>query len=130
MAIAITVDGSTANPLLGVPDTTFKESIYQGTFTLTGNYGTASSHGDTLSFSSAFILAGLKTVPLRVEVYQQPASGTAPGNCSAVYCPGTTRDNGVVSFANAGTELTGGSAYTGAASTAVWKYRAWFAIGQ
>jgi hypothetical protein len=52
--------------------------------------------GDTLSFSSAFILAGLKTVPLRVEVYQQPASGTvfrascqrrasAPSSCMPRY---------------------------------------------
>jgi hypothetical protein len=129
MAIAVTVDGVTANlGLLGVPDTTEREQIYQGTLTLSGNYGGASTHGDTLNFSG---IPGLLTqsIPLRVDIYQQPASGTAPGNCTGTYCPGTTYANGVVSFANAGTELTEGSAYTGATASAVWKFRAWFPSG-
>jgi hypothetical protein len=128
--IAVTVDGVTANlGLLGVPDVLEREQLYQGNLTLSGNYGGASTHGDTMSFALPGVLTGAGTVPLRVEVYQQPPSGTAPGNCSAVYCPGTTRDNGVVSFANAGTELTEASAYTGDASTAVWKFRAYFPRG-
>jgi hypothetical protein len=129
MAIAVSIDG-TSGPL-GVPDITEREQLYQGTLTLTGNYGVASpdSHGDTCSFANIYGLLS-RSVPLRVEIYQQPASGTAPGNCTGAYCPGTTIANGVVSFANAGTELTRGSAYTGATASAVWKFRAWFPIGQ
>lgn len=127
MAISYTLDGISPTTILGVPDTTAKEAVYQGTLTLTGNYGGSTTHGDTLNLGNASIVSN--AVPLRVEIYQQPASGTAPGNCTGVYCPGTTIANGVVSFANGGTELTGGSAYTGATSTAVWKFRAWFPRG-
>jgi len=122
MAIAVTFDLGSS----GLPDTTGKESIYQGELALSGNYGGSTTHGDTCNLSNPTSGA----VPNRVEIYQQPASGTAPGNCTGVYCPGTTIANGVVSFANGGTELTGGSAYTGATSTAVWKFRAWFPRGQ
>lgn len=106
-------------------DTTQTTQIARFPITLTGNYGTASSHGDTIDFGK---VSGIQSqsVPIRVFVYQQPASGTAPGNCTATFCPGTTIHNGVISFANAGSELTEGSAYTGAASTAVWVVEAVF----
>lgn len=87
--------------------------------TLSGNYGTASSHGDTLSFAGVWGIQS-NAVPLQIIVYQQPNSGTAPGNCTGIYCPGTTMNNGVISFFNAGTELTQGSAYSGATASAVW----------
>lgn len=106
-------------------DTTQSTQIVRIPLTLSGNYGGASTHGDTVDFGSVYgIQSG--SIPVRVFVYQQPASGTAPGNCTGVYCPGTTRDNGVISFANAGTELTGGSAYTGAVESAVWFVEAVF----
>ena len=106
-------------------DNTQNTQIVRFPITLSGNYGTASSHGDTLDFGKVYGLQS-QSVPLRVFVYQQPASGTAPGNCSAVFCPGSTIHNGVVSFANAGTELTEGSAYSGAAASAVWVVEAVF----
>jgi hypothetical protein len=109
-------------------DTTQATQIVRAPITLSGNYGSSSptdTHGDTLSFSGVFGIQS-NSIPIRVFVYQQPASGTAPGNCTGVYCPGTTANNGVISFANAGTELTRGSAYAGAAASAVWVIEAVF----
>lgn len=124
MAIAVTIDSS----YQAYTNTTSAEQVVTGTLTLSGNYGATSpsdTHGDTCSFANIYGIQS-RSVPSQVLVYQQPASGTAPGNCTGVYCPGSTIANGVVSFANAGTELTRGSAYTGATSTAVWKFRATF----
>ena len=109
-------------------DTTQSTQIVRLSLTLSGNYGATSpsdTHGDTINFSTVYGIQS-NSVPIRVFVYQQPASGTAPGNCTAVFCPGTTISNGVISFANAGTELTRGSAYTGAAASAVWIVEAVF----
>ena len=93
--------------------------------TLSGNYGGSTTHGDTIDFGKIYgIQSG--SLPIRVFVYQQPASGTAPLVCSGTFCPGSTNHNGVISFFNGTTELTGGSAYTGAASTAVWFVEAVF----
>lgn len=105
-----------------INDTTQATQVIRLPLTLSGNYGSSSptdTHGDTLNLSTVYGLQS-NSVPVRVFVYQQPASGTAPGNCTGVYCPGTTSANGVISFANAGTELTRGSAYTGAVASAVW----------
>lgn len=126
MAIAVAI-----NQTQTIYDTTSQTQIVRGTLTLTGTYGATSpadTHGDTCSFGGLYGIQS-NSVPLRVLVYQAPASGTAPGNCTGVFCPGTTIANGVVSFANAGTELTRNSAYTGAASTAVWKFEAVFPVG-
>jgi hypothetical protein len=106
-------------------DTTQSTQIVRGTLTLSGNYGGASTHGDTLNFGTIYGIQS-SSVPIRVFVYQQPASGTAPGNCSAFYCPGTTINNGVVSFFNGTSELSGGAAYTGATASAVWVFEAVF----
>ena len=131
MAIKVTLDGvGTGTNVLGVPDNTDREQVYQGTLTLSANYGGAATHGDTLSFSNIFGLQSQK-VPLKVEIYEQPPAGTAPSFLQAVFCPGTTIANGVLSFSSAfGTEYTQGSAYAGAIATAVWKFRAWFPLGQ
>src|SRR5271156_1147196 len=75
--------------------------------TLSGNYGGSTTHGDTIDFGKIYGIQSL-SVPIRVFVYQQPASGVAPGNCTGTFCPGTTIHNGVISFANAGTELSEG----------------------
>jgi hypothetical protein len=97
---------------------------------LSGNYGGGATHGDTLSFANIFGLLSQK-VPLTVKIYEQPPAGTAPSFLNAVFCPGTTIANGVVSFSSTfGTEYTQGSAYSGAIATAVWKFRAWFPQGQ
>lgn len=122
MAIAVAITSSYAQN-----DTTQATQIVRGTLTLSGNYGGASTHGDTCSFANVYGIQS-RSVPIRVFIYQQPASGTAPGNCTGTYCPGTTIANGVVSFANAGSELSGGSAYTGATASAVWVFEAVFPL--
>ena len=133
MAIKATLDGvGTGTNVLGVPDVTQREQLYQGTLTLSGNYGGAATHGDTLSFANIFGLLSTK-VPLKVEIYEQPTAGTQPSFFNAVFCPGTTIANGVVSFATSfGTEYTQGQAYAtnSALAAAVWKFRAWFPQGQ
>jgi hypothetical protein len=106
-------------------DVTSSTQVARFPITLSGNYGGAATHGDTLDFGKVYGIQS-QSVPIRVFVYQQPASGTAPGNCTATFCPGTTIHNGVISFANAGTELTQGAAYAGAASTATWVVEAVF----
>jgi hypothetical protein len=106
-------------------DTTQATQIARFPITLSGNYGTSGSHGDTLDFGKVYGIQS-QSVPIRVFVYQQPAAGTAPLVCSAYFCPGTTIHNGVVSFWNGTTELTGGSSYTGAAASAVWIVEAVF----
>jgi hypothetical protein len=117
---------------LGASDNTDREQFYVGTLTLSANYGTSSSHGDTCSFSNVQGLQS-QSAPTRVEIYEQPAPGTAPSYYSAVYqkkATGATIANGAVNFALAGTEYTQGSAYSGVIATAVWKFRAWFPLGQ
>lgn len=114
---------------LGTNDVTEREQFYQGTLTLSANYGTGTSHGDTLSFAS---IQGLQSLskPIRVEIYEQPAAGTAPSFYIAVFQLGSTIANGAVNFALNGTEYSQGTAYSGAIATAVWKFRAWFPLGQ
>jgi hypothetical protein len=106
-------------------DNTQSTQIVRIPLTLSGNYGGSTTHGDTVDFGSVYGIQS-SSVPIRVFVYQQPASGTAPLIATGTYCPGTTRDNGVISFFNGTTELTGGSAYTGAAASAVWFVEAIF----
>ena len=118
--------------VLGNPDCTNNEQKYVGTLTLSGNYGTSGSHGDTLSFAN---IQGILTQssPIHVEVYEQPAPGVAPSFYAAVFqkkASGATIANGAVNFNLAGTEYTQGSAYSGAIATAVWKFKAWFPLGQ
>ncbi len=125
-----------------VPDTTQKEIIVDGTITLTGNYGGAASHGDTLDFTAAaseFSIGG--QAPTRVEVFERPVAGVAPTFYQYVYCPGPTlaaptQKGGVLSSGATGTasgdggnELTEGSAYssfTPSLNNIVLGFRAWF----
>ena len=120
MAIAVSIDKTYAQN-----DTSQATQIVRGTLTLTGTYGTASSHGDTVDFSKVYGIQS-RSIPRRVFVYEAPPSGTAPSMYMAVFCPGTTNANGVVSFSLAGTEYTEASSYSGAISTAVWKFEAIF----
>jgi hypothetical protein len=106
-------------------DTTQATQVARFPITLSGNYGGANTHGDTIDFGTVYGIQS-QSVPIRVLVYQQPPAGTAPGNCTAIFCPGTTIHNGVISFANAGTELTEDAAYEGAAAAAVWFVEAVF----
>lgn len=130
MSTKITIDGIYPGAsVLGVPDTTGRQQLYQGTLVLSGNYGGAATHGDTLSFAN---ISGLlsQTVPLAVEIYEQPAAGVAPSFYSAIFQPGSTIANGAVNFSLNGVEFTQGNAYSGVLAAAVWKFRAWFPKGK
>jgi hypothetical protein len=120
MAVKVTVTSG-----LSSNDATLSTQVVRGTLTLSGNYGTASSHGDTVSFANVYGIQS-RSVPLRVFIYEQPPAGTAPSFYDGIFQPGTTIANGAVNFNLAGTEYTQGSAYSGALSTAVWNFEAVF----
>jgi hypothetical protein len=100
--------------LLGNPTTDQKTIIVKLLLTLSVNYGGAATNGDTLSFATInnpLIPSG--AVPISVQVYEEPPAGTAPVGYGLTYCPGTTRDNGVVYMAATpgGVQYTQASAY-------------------
>jgi hypothetical protein len=104
-------------PLLGNPDVTERNTYALFSLTLSGNYGGGATHGDTVSFVN-FSDFGSDQIPSWVDIWEQPAAGAAPSFYLGIYCPGTTRDNGVTNFSLNGTEFTQGSAYSGALATA------------
>ena len=92
--------------------------------TLTGNYGTGASNGDTLALGGLGIPSTLP--PILVEIYEAPAAGTVPNGYIFNYNPGTTINNGVMTLMNNLAQYTPGSAYSGALLTAVLRARAYF----
>jgi hypothetical protein len=122
MATVVTVD-----PTYARNDTSQSTQIVRGTITLSGNYGTSTSHGDTLSFANVYGIQS-RSIPLRVFIYEQPAAGVAPTFFEATYQAGTTNANGAVNFQKGGTELTEAVAYSSAnvGSPAIWKFEAIF----
>jgi hypothetical protein len=108
------------------PDTTSRQIIIDGTVALTGNYGGASTHGDTLNLQQLGDLLKSSQLPLRVVVWEDPPAGTAPSFYQFVYCPGTTQTNGVLSIGSNLVEYTEASAYSAALLAAVLRIRAWF----
>ena len=79
--------------------------------TLSANYGTAASHGDTLDLSQLGLPSN--TVPVLVGQTETPAQGTAPTGYEYYYIPGTTQANGLLALMNGTTEFTAGNAYGG-----------------
>ena len=91
-------------------DATQNEFILEGTIALTGNYGGASTHGDTLDLSTAGVASS--QLPSWVEFFEQSPSGALPSANIYLYMPGTTQANGVLNVRTAlGTEYTEASAY-------------------
>ena len=88
------------------PDTTGREIIVDGTVALTANYGTSTSHGDPLDLTQLGDLLKSSQLPTKVEVWEDPAAGTAPTGYMFIFCPGTTQSNGLLAIAIDGTELT------------------------
>jgi hypothetical protein len=127
MAIKVTLDGAgTGSNLLGVPDATVKEQLYQGTLTFSGNYATG---GDALSFAN---LNGLlsQTAPLHVEVYEEPTTAQTATNYRFIFAKGATIAAGLLQvFVNTGAQFSAGAYGTTFATTTV-KFRAWFPLGQ
>ena len=136
-------NGSSFSAGSQVADKTQGAIIVYGTATLSGNYGTASSHGDPFDFTTiAPPFSWGDQAPSRVEVYEQPAAGVAALGYRLVYCPGPTlaaptQAGGVLcilgtgaSSGQGGTELTEGSAYSGftpSLNGIILGWRAWFA---
>lgn len=123
MAVTLTL----YSPSVGIPvDNTQQETFVDFTAALTGNYGTGSSHGDTISFAGFDYLKS-NSVPIKVEIWESPAAGTVPTGYLFYYCYGTTLANGLLSVLSAeGTEYTEGSAYSAALLAAALRVRAWF----
>lgn len=106
-------------------DFTQNRTIIEGIIALSGNYGGAASHGDTLSFAG-FDQIKANSVPVFVEIEEAPPAGTAPTGYNFVFCPGTSQANGVLAIMNALVEYTEGSAYSAGLLAAVLQFRAEF----
>jgi hypothetical protein len=117
-------------PVLSNPDTTGRQVIAEGTIALTGNYGGAASHGDTLNLTQLGDALKTSNLPTLVEVWEAPASGSVPTGFTFTFCPGTTLANGVLNILGTGTaaggpaqEYTQASAYSAALLAAVLRIR-------
>ncbi len=137
MAVAVAVTSIVnADPGAGIDSTRTREIVY-GTLTLSGTYGTSSSHGDTVNFASAFIQSDYP--PTWVEIHENVAAGSAPLGYTYIYNNGTTIANGVLTIlgtqasgaATTGSvEFTEAAAYSGGTPSlagAVLRFRAEFA---
>lgn len=122
MAVTLAYYNTPAGPPV---DNTQQETFVDFVATLTGDYGGASTHGDTISFAG-FDLLKSNNLPNKVEIWESPASGTAPTGYIFTYCPGTTLANGVLNISNDLTEYTEASAYSAGLLAAVVRVRAWF----
>ena len=121
MAAKATISG-----VLSTPDTTQKQLFIDFTVALTGNYGTNTSHGDTLDLTALGDSLKSTQLPTWVEFEEYPAAGTAPTGYIFGYAPGTTQANGLLTIINNLTEYTEGSAYSAPLLAAVIRGRAWF----
>lgn len=103
-------------------DNTQDQITVKGTITVSGNYGGASTNGDTLNLSTLGVPSG--AVPSWVDIQERPAAGTSQTGWRWVFNPGTTQANGVVQmFGNYTTgqgqaQYTQGSAYASATPAA------------
>lgn len=118
MAVAVAIASIVStDPGAGIDATRTREIVY-GTLTLSGNYGGASTHGDTVNFASPFIQSSQP--PSWVTIEENQTAGTAPLGYTYIFNNGTTIANGVLtivggaaSSGQGGTEITEGSAYSG-----------------
>lgn len=132
----------TSAPASAVADITQRQIIVDGTFTLSGSYGTGTSHGDPVDFTApAPPFSFGEYAPAYVNIIEMPQAGVAALGYQYIYCPGPTlaaptQAGGVLQILGAGagsgqggTEITEGSAYSGftpSLSGAVLRFRAWF----
>ena len=117
MATAYTADYMTVNA---------GEVIVEGTIVLTGDYGGASTHGDTLDLSAVYyqgLALPVSGLPIFYSIVEMPDSGTAPTGYIFGYGIGTTLANGVLTVMASTTEYTEASAYSAGLLAAVIKAR-------
>lgn len=84
--------------VLSTPDTTQKQIFIDFTVTLSGNYGGASTNGDTLDLTALGDALKSTALPNWVEFGEYPPAGTAPTGYQFGYAPGTTQKNGVLTI--------------------------------
>lgn len=128
MAVAVAITSIVNADPSGGLDSTRTRQVVEGTMTLSGNYGTASSHGDPVDFSSAFIQSDYS--PTFVVIKEDQGAGNAPLGLKFNYATGTTIANGVLQINNGTTEITEGTAYSGTSpvlNAVVLRFKAWFA---
>jgi len=115
-------------------DFTGNQLLVSGTLTLTGNYGSSGSHGDTVSFLG-FDQVKSSYPPNSVSIFETPAAGTSASGFVYSFSPGTTQGNGVMQVfgtpATGGattplTEYTQAAAYSAGLLAAKISFRAWF----
>ena len=136
MAVAVAV--ISISPNCPPVDNTQNLLIVAGTLTLSGNYGTSGSHGDVINFTNTGDFIKSSQPPERVEIFENPAAGSAFLGYGYIYAQGTTMANGQLMIqgtpaaggAEVGaTEYTQGAAYsagTPSLAGAVLHFRAWF----
>lgn len=118
MSASFAIDSSQAQN-----DTTQATQVVRGTITLSGNYGSGSSHGDTLALN----VYGVQSATLVGYVINElPAAGTAPTGYIWGFAKGTTLANGKLTCMNGTTEYTEGSAYSAGQKAAVIKATFYF----
>lgn len=133
MAVAVAFTSIVASDPANGLDATRSRIIVEGTLTLTANYGTNSSHGDTVNFSG---VANSDLPPAWVDIREDQGAGNAPLGFRYIYNSGTTQANGVLTIVGSGassgqggTEITEGGAYSGTTpslNNAVLRFRAAF----
>jgi hypothetical protein len=116
---------ATINVTFSGVDQTLNKFVVEGTIVLTGNYGGAATHGDTLSFAG-FDLIKSNSVPAWVQIQEAPPAGTAPTGYQFGFAPGTTQANGVLTIFTGTTEYTEASPYSAGLLAAVLQFRAEF----
>ena len=105
MAVAVAITSIVAaDPSAGL-DSTRTRGIIEGTLTLSGNYGGASSHGDTMNLAVQQYMSDYP--PVWVDIREDVGSGNAPLGYSYRYASGTTAANGVLQVL--GTQASGGA---------------------
>jgi len=112
MAVSFALSKVLPNPI----DVTLNFFQVYGVLTLTGSYGGASTHGDTLALGG---LCPSNQIPIQVTIWEAPAAGTAPTGYQFGYAPGTTQNNGVLTIFTGTSEYSEGSAYSAGLLAAV-----------
>jgi len=122
MAIAVSV----VKTFLGQTDASQQYQIIRLKFVLTGNYGGAATHGDTVNLSTVYGIQS-KSVPVHIDLYEAPPAGTATTGYIWTFCPGTNQTNGVLNImSGVAAEYTQGSAYSAALLGVALYGEAWF----
>lgn len=90
--------------------------IVFGTITLSGNYGTSTSHGDTVDLSVLGVPA--TGPPVFVNVVENAAAGASQSGWVYAFNVGSTQKNGVLQAFGSGTSGQGLAEYTEASAYA------------